>query len=101
VEPRRAQARVLLERLAHEVLVRVELGRPHRPRAPREAVTLDGQADGVVVDAQLGGDRADRPVLGEEEAPNARVQLDVDHRATSKSRSWRRSRKSPMPVISS
>ena len=44
--------------------------RPGR-KATRKPTRLDGERDGVVVKAQLGGDGADLPVLGEEESPDA------------------------------
>src|SRR6266568_1137191 len=67
-QPRRAQPRVLLQRLSDESLVRVEHRRPDEGIRPDKPVSLDGPANRVVVDAKLGGDGADTPVLGEVEA---------------------------------
>src|SRR5260370_42533172 len=89
---------MLIERRANEVLVFVEQRLPPRPRSGRrEAVGADRALAHVVVHAQLAGDRADLPMLGIEEAANARLELGVDHRPTSRSISAARSRKSPMP----
>ncbi len=104
-EPRRAQRRVLLERGDDEGLVRVEHGGPRRLDARAEALDLDRAAHRVGVKAQLLGDGAHRPVLGEVEPADMRVLLAGDHRRSSSSRarsassmrSCFRSRKSPSP----
>ena len=77
---------MLLERLAHEGLVRVEHRRPVNHPRPEKPLGLDRPPDGVVMDAKLAGDRADAPVLGEEEAADAGPKLGRDHRAASRRR---------------
>src|SRR5207248_5756391 len=93
-QARRTQARMFFERLLDECLVGVEQRGPNEGAESNEAVGLDGGAHRLVVHAELGGDRAELPVLGEEEAANLGAQLVVDHRATSRASSRRRSRKS-------
>ncbi len=72
---------MLLERRADEVLVRIEHGRGRSKGDVGEPLDLDGQRDGVAMNAQLGGDGADLPVLGVEQPPDAGAQLRGDHRA--------------------
>jgi hypothetical protein len=82
---------MLGEDLADQLLVGVEHRRPaHGPWA-HEPVGLDGMANGVVVDAELGRDRPDLPVLGVEQPTDARPLRGVHHRATSNITSCRRS----------
>ena len=78
-EPRRAQPRVLLQRVLDEALVWVEQHRAHRPGQIGEALGADRALDGLVVDVELGRDRADPPVLGVEESADAGAQLRRDH----------------------
>ncbi len=99
-EPRRAQTRVPRDRRKDEVAVRVEHLRAQSKRGRQERPTLDRMMDGVMVNAELGGDGADLPVLGEEESPDRRALRIRDHRATSSMRSFRRSSNSPMPAMS-
>src|SRR5690606_32900628 len=66
VDPRRSQPRVLLEDLLDELLVRVQHRRANRPRRrAAESIGLDRPRDGLVMDAELAGDGANLPVLGE------------------------------------
>ncbi len=90
-EARRAEPWVILERGAHELAVRIEDRTRGAEGAVDETVGLDGEGDGVVVDAELGGDGSHLPVLGEEEPADARAKLRRDHRATSLTRRRRRS----------
>jgi len=61
VETRGAQAQVLLQRGDQEGLIGIERGRANLRAGADEA--LDGVADGVVMNTERGGDRADAPVF--------------------------------------
>jgi hypothetical protein len=99
-EARGSKSRMLLEGGPHEVPVRIEQGDRRTKGHVGEALRLDCERYGVTVHPELGGDRADLPVLGVVQAPDASAQLRGDHRATSLSVSWRRSLKSPKPRMS-
>jgi hypothetical protein len=64
-QPCCAKTRMLLECFKDQGLVRVETRRPLGSPDGNESIRLDRQSDGVVMHPQLGGDRADLPVLGE------------------------------------
>jgi hypothetical protein len=100
VQARRAQPRMLRERVGEKRFVRIEDGGAHRlerARAP-EAFAPDGTADGVGMDAELGGDRADRPVLGIVQPTDPRGDRGVDHRAGRRRRSRCTSANDPSPT---
>jgi hypothetical protein len=99
-EARGAQARVRFEGRRDERLEGIERRDGGAVGDVDEALGFDRELHGVAVDAELGGDRADLPVLGEEEAAHARAQLGRDHRATSNITSWRRSANVPTPGTS-
>jgi len=65
-EPRGPEAGVALQGLLEERAIRVDLTGPDEGR-PGEALGGQRPADGVGVQAELGGDGAHPPVLGEEE----------------------------------
>ncbi len=96
-QPRRAEPRIVVEDLADESLVRIEHRRADLRPGANEAVGLDRVADRVVVDAELGRDGADAPVLGVEQPADVRALRGVDHRATSNITSCRRSWNAPIP----
>lgn len=93
VEARRAEARVLPERVLDEGRERQHERRPRRRHAAgREHA--EHAPDDVVVHAELRGDGAHPEVLGVEQPPDLRLDADVDrHDAPSR----RTSRKSPRP----
>jgi hypothetical protein len=62
---------MLLERGAHEILVRIEQGHRGPKGHVGESLGLDRERDGVAVHAELGGDRAHLPVLCKEQAADA------------------------------
>src|SRR6202453_206800 len=99
-EPCCAQARMPLNRRADEVAIGIEHLRAYAKRGDQERPTLDRAMDRIVVKAQLGGDGADLPVLGEKQSADLGALLVRDHRATSSMRSFRRSSNFPMPVMS-
>ena len=99
-EPRGTQTGIPLDRREDKVAIGIEHLRAQTKRGREERPTLDGVMDGVAVNAQLGGDGADLPVLGEEEPPDRGTLLVRDHRATSSMRSFLRSSNFPMPKMS-
>ena len=80
-EARRAQARILDQRVADERQIRVEDRGAARAASHRLRVLRDRGAHGVMVDAEGGGDGADLPVFAEIEAANLGVLLGRDHGA--------------------
>jgi len=74
VEPRGPQLGVLLQRLAHERQIGIELRGP-RLCAPHrvKAFGLDGVQHGVAMHAERGGDGTDLPVLGVEQPADLRA----------------------------
>jgi hypothetical protein len=64
VEARRAQPRILRQRVAQERQIRVERRRPTAAAATQHTGAIDGSEDGLMMDAELGRDGADFPVLG-------------------------------------
>ena len=100
VQPRRTQMGMLLEGDEDEVAVRVEHLRANAELGREERPALDGVMDGVAVQSELGGDGADLPVLGEEEATDLGALLARDHRATWSMSICLRSANCPMPVMS-
>src|SRR5262245_45527299 len=101
MQPRAAKARVLLQCLYDEWLVRIEHGRAPGFDTIAEARGLESARDRVWMKTQLSHDRADLPVLAEVQLPNPRVLFGCDrHRHLSLCKrsamcSWRRSLKSP------
>ena len=104
-QPRGGQGGEALQRLGDESHVGVELRGPTRTPAPALHPGLaQYPLDGGVVDAELGGDGAHRPVLDEVVAQNPRLELVVDshrvHRsvsgATASAPSYRRA--PPLPA---
>ena len=96
-QSRGAQARVLLECRSHELAVRIQQMRSGAEARVGEARRIDSARDGVAVQAELGRDRADLPVLGEVEPADAGPNVFADHRATSSTTRRSRSRKLPRP----
>lgn len=94
---RRAQARVLFERRTEKALIRLENRGGWAEFKVYKPLGLNGTLDGLSMQAELGCNGAKLPMLGEEEPPNAGATGLVDHRATSKSMSCRRSPNSPTP----
>src|SRR5512140_121303 len=88
---------MVVEDLRDEALVRIEHGGPDLRLSGRKPVGLDRVPDRGVVHAELGRDGADAPVLGVEQAADARAGLGVRHRATSNIVSCRRSWNWPSP----
>jgi hypothetical protein len=85
-EARRAQPWILRERVPHEGQVRIELGgaagaTPHPLR-----IVDEGRPDGLMVDAEGGGDGADLPVLAVIQSANLGVLLGGDHGASPRTR---------------
>ena len=96
MQPGRPQSRVALQDVGDEGLVRIEPRRRDAPHhRPDELLAVERPHDRRVVDAELGGDRPDPPVLGVEEPPNARDHLGHDHRAALRQSIRRKSEKSP------
>ncbi len=95
MQPGRAQPRVLRERLADKRQIGIELGAA--AGAPRHGARVqgNGRPDGVMVDAEVGGDRADLPVLAEIEPPDLGVLLGRDHRTPSSTRAGAATRAAP------
>ena len=77
VQPRGAQARVLLQGGEENGLVGIERARADLRARTDEA--LDGHPDRVVMHAERGGDGADAPVLGVIESADLRALLGRDH----------------------
>ena len=86
MQPGRAQPRVLRERLADKRQIGIELGAAAGPPRHGARVQGNGRPHGVMVDAEVGGDRADLPVLAEIETADLGVLLGRDHRAPSSTR---------------
>ena len=85
-EPRRAQPRILRQRVADEGQVRIELRRAARAAPHALRVVHDGRADRLMVDAEGRGDGADLPVLAVIEPANLGVLLGRDHGASPRTR---------------
>ena len=79
VQARRPQARILRQRVAHEGQIRVERGGPAAPGLREHTRAIERRCDRLMVDAELGGDGADAPVLGVVEAANLGVLRGRDH----------------------
>jgi hypothetical protein len=73
-----AEPRMLIERLADELHIRVCVARTHRLRAVK-AIRFDGVADGVGVNIEFAGNGADFPVLGVKVAANLHMRFRADH----------------------
>ena len=95
VQPRGAQLRVARKRLGDEATVRVDEPRP-RLRLGARGPEAEHAADYVGVDPELGGDRADPPVLSEVQPGDLGLTLRLRHRPPRRL-SWRRSPKEPSP----
>ena len=80
VDPCRAQARVLRQGVADERQMRVEDAGPARTAAEAARVPLDRGADGLMVEAELGRDGPDLPVLAVVQAPDLGALRGCDHR---------------------
>src|ERR1700722_7202325 len=78
VEARGAQTRMLIERVANELDVGIDDGYSQRLGA-FEAFALNRVANGVRVNAQITGDRADFPVFGVKVAANLRADFRTNH----------------------
>ncbi len=78
-EPRGTQSRILREGVADDGQVRIQLRRAARAPAHALRVVRDRRADGVMVDAEGGGDGADLPMLAVIEATDLGVLLGRDH----------------------
>ena len=94
MEPGRAEAWILGQRVANERQKRVERARPRFAAPGRTSVELNGAADGLVVDAERRGDRLDLPVLAEIQPPNLGALGRTDHAQAS----WRRGATAPGPA---
>lgn len=79
VEPRGAEAWVLGERVAHEGQIRIELGAATGATADHARLG-DRGAHRLMMDAEIGGDRADLPMLAIVESADFGVLLGSDHR---------------------
>ena len=95
-----SQTGVLLERQVDEAAEGVEHLRANAELGREKRTALDRAMNSVVVKAELGGNGADLPMLGEEESPDRGALRVGDHRATSSMRSFRRSSNSPIPAMS-
>ena len=80
MEPRGAQAGILRERVADERQKRVEGTRAADAAPGAAGLVANRAAHRRVVDAEGGGDRPDRPVLAEIEAPDLGAPRGRDHR---------------------
>ena len=80
VDPRRAQARVLRQGVADERQVGVENAGPARTAPETARLALDRGADRLMVEAELGRDGPDFPVLAVEQAPDLGALCGRDHR---------------------
>jgi hypothetical protein len=89
-EPAGAQARVLPERLLDEGHVRVHHRGPQRHAPGVEPGLSEHTPDGAVVDAELGGDGADAPLLRVVQAQDLGFSVAPDHDTTLRSSSTRR-----------
>ena len=78
VDARGAQARMLIESVANELHVGIDDGHSQR-LGVGEAFALNRMANGVRVDAQFTGNRADLPVFGVKVAANLRADFRTDH----------------------
>lgn len=74
----RAQRGIFLERAANEVQIGISQTSA-QGRAAAEAMRLDCASDGVRMKAELSGDRADLPVLGEEQSADVGNLFGRDH----------------------
>ena len=81
-ESRRAQARILRERVTNQRQVRIELRGAARAAAHALRIVHERRPDGVMVDAEGRGDGADLPVLAVIQATNLGVLLGRDHDAS-------------------
>ena len=86
VEATRAKPRILLELLDDERHERVDHRRPRRDDLRVDAGVPQHALHGRVVQAELAGDGADRPLLAVIEAHDLRLRLLGDHRLASSSR---------------
>jgi hypothetical protein len=77
-QPCGSQPRMLLERLLNEIEKRRGGERPRRARL--EALGFERAPNGVGMEVEFGGDGADLPMLGEEEAANGGNLFGRDHR---------------------
>jgi len=94
------KARMGLERLVDERLVRVDEARPRRKDERAVGAAIKRAVDDVGVHAELGDDRASLPLLDVVKAPDLVLLGDVDrHDGTPSRQSWRRSPKLPKPWI--
>src|SRR5687768_7681133 len=96
-----AKSRKLLECLADQRDKRIDHRSTHPQHVLIDAALMEDAANRGVVQVELLGDRADRPLLGQMQAEDLRLALRRDHRATSSRSSTSSSSKSPRPVISS
>jgi len=83
VDPRGAQARVLRQGVADERQVGVEDAGPARTAPETARLALDRRADRLMVEAELGRDGPDLPVLAVEQAPDLGALRGRDHRPSS------------------
>src|SRR5271166_716666 len=99
VEARGTQARMPFQRVANELDVRIDDGRPKRLHT-FEPLALDGVAHGIGMDVQLAGNRADLPMLGVKIAANLRAGFWRDHDLDSPSswHTWKRVDEAPGPA---
>ena len=81
-----AQGGVLGQGVADERQVGVEGAGPARAAADADRLALDGGADGLTVEAELGRDGAHLPVLAVVEAPDLGALRGRDHRPSSSDR---------------
>ena len=79
MQARGPQARILRQRVTHEGQIRVERGGPAAPGLREHTRAIERGGDRLMVDAELGGDGADAPVLGVIEAANLGVLRGRDH----------------------
>ena len=83
VDPRGAQARVLRQGVADEWQIRVEDAGPPHAAADACRLALDRGADRLMVEAELGRDGPDLPVLAVVQAPDLGALRGRDHRPSS------------------
>ena len=79
VDPRGAQPRVLRQGVADERQIRVEDAGPPHPGRDAWRLALDRGADRLTVEAELGRDGPDLPVLAVEQAPDLGALRGCDH----------------------
>ncbi len=80
VDPRGAQMRILRQGVADQRQIRVEDAGPTQARADACRLTLHRGADRVMVEAELGRDGPDLPVLAVEQASDLGALRGRDHR---------------------